>query len=114
MRRVGVSALLIVCLVTFLCPAVGKANVVTVTKAPDCCSKMPPCKMPHEQTSDHHPCGRESQPGSCCTVSCSTLNLFCPTSEKLSAPQFSGYALAIDDATASERIERPPTPPPRI
>ena len=53
MRRAGLSALLIVCLVTFLCPEVAKPNVVTVTKAPDCCSKMSGCKMTHEQTSHH-------------------------------------------------------------
>ena len=53
MRRAGLSALLIVCLVTFLCPTVGKANTITVTKAPDCCSKMSGCKMTHEQTSHH-------------------------------------------------------------
>src|SRR6188472_3531610 len=114
MRRTGMSALLIICLVTFLCPEVAEPNVVTVTKAPDCCSKMPRCKMTPEQKSHHDRCGHESQPGSCCTVSCSTLILFCPTSESFSTPRFSGHAFAIDDAIASVRIERPPTPPPRI
>src|SRR4029453_17181878 len=114
MRRAGVSALLIVCLVTFLCPEVAKPNVVTVTKAPDCCSKMSGCKMTHEQTSRHDPCRHNSQPSSCCTVSCSTLNLFCLTVERFSTPRFDGYTFAIDDATVSERIERPPTPPPRV
>ena len=37
------SALLIVCVVSFLCPAVGKANVVTVTKEPYCCLEMQAC-----------------------------------------------------------------------
>jgi hypothetical protein len=114
MRRAGVSALLIVCLVTFLCPEVAKPNVTTVTKAPDYCSKMSGCKMTDEQTSHHHPWRHESQPRSCCTVSCSTLNLFCPASEGLSTPRFDSHTFAIDDATASARIERPPTPPPRI
>jgi hypothetical protein len=114
MRRAGLSALLIVCLFTFLCPEVAKPNVITVTKAPDCCSKMSGCKMTHEQTSRQHPCGHESQTSSCCTVSCSTLILFCPTSERFSTPRFNGRTFAIDDATASARIERPPTPPPRI
>jgi hypothetical protein len=114
MRRVGLSALLIACLVTFLCPEVAKPNVVTVTKAPDCCPKTTKCKMTDEQTSRHHPCGHESQPRSCCTVSCSTLILFCPTSERFFTPRFNGQTLAIDDATAFARIERPPTPPPRI
>ena len=108
MRRVGASALLIACLVTFLCPAVGKANVATGTKAPDCCSKMSGCKMTHEQTSHHHPCGHESQPSSCCTVSCSTLNLFCLISERFFTRRFNGRTFAIDDASASTRIERPP------
>src|SRR4029077_5985430 len=114
MRRVGLSALLIVCLGTFLCPDVAKPNVVTVTKAPDCCSKMSGCKMTPDQTSNQDPCGHKSQPGSCCTVSCSTLILFCPISERFSSPRFNGHTLPIDDATASARIERPPTPPPRI
>ena len=34
-------------------PDGGKANMITVTKAPDCCSKMSGCKMTHEQTSHH-------------------------------------------------------------
>ena len=106
MRRAGVSVLLIVCLVTFLCPEVAKPNVVTVTKAPDCCSKMSGCKMTNEQTSHHDRCGHESQPGSCCTVSCSTLILFCPISEGFSTPGFHGHTLSIDDATAFARIER--------
>jgi hypothetical protein len=115
MRRAGVSALLIVCLVTFLCPEVAKPRMVTVTgaKAPDCCSKMPNCKMMDEQTADHQPCKSESQPRSCCTVSCSTLILFCPMPEGFPTPRFDGRQFAIDDATASARIERPPTPPPR-
>ena len=70
--------------------------------------------MTHEQTSHHQPCRHESQPNSCCAVSCSTLILFCPASERLSTPRFDSHTFAIDDATASERIERPPTPPPRI
>src|SRR5258708_17277191 len=114
MRRVGLSALLIACLVTFLCPGVAKPNVVTVPKAPDCCSKMSRCKMTHEQTSHHQPCRHESQPSSCCTVSCSTLILFYLISDRFPTPHFSGHTFAIDDATASARIERPPTPPPRI
>jgi hypothetical protein len=114
MRRAGVSALLIVCLVTFLCPGVGKANMITVTKAPDCCSKMSGCKMTPEQKSHHDRCGHESQHSSCCTVSCSTLILFCPASERLSTPGFGSHTFPIEDAAASPRIERPPTPPPRI
>src|SRR5882724_907173 len=114
MRRAGLSALLIVCLVTFLCPEVAKPNVITVTKAPDCCSKVSGCKMTHEQTSHHNRCRHESQTSSCCTVSCSTLVLFCPTSDGFSTPRFSGRTFAIDDAIASTRMERPPTPPPRI
>jgi len=114
MRRAGLITLLIICLVTFLCPQVAKPSVITVAKAPDCCSKMPGCKMKPEQTSNHDPCGHKSQPNNCCTVSCSTLILFCPISEKFSTPSFNAHTLAIDDATASGRIERPPTPPPRI
>src|SRR6266576_2824606 len=114
MRRVGLSTLLIVCLVTFLCPEVAKPNVVTVTKAPDCCSKMSGCKMAPEQTSHHDRCRHESQPSTCCTVSCSTLILFCPISDGFPTPRFSGHTFAIDDTIASARIERPPTPPPRI
>src|SRR6476469_4757035 len=114
MRRAGMSALLVVCLVTFLCPEVAKPNLVTVTKAPDCCSKMSRCKMTPEQTSHHDRCGHESQPRSCCTVSCSTLILFCPASERLSTPGFDRHTFTIEDAAASARIERPPTPPPRI
>ena len=107
------SALLIVCLVTFLCPEVAKPNVIMITKTPDCCSKMPICKMTAEETSHGQPCQHESQPKSCCAVSCSALILFCPTSERFPAPRFHGQKLAIDDATASARVERPPTPPPR-
>src|SRR5215471_629752 len=114
MRRVGLSALLIVCLVTFLCPELAKPNVITVTKAPDCCSEMSRCKMTNEQTSNHQPRRHESQPGSCCTVSCSTLILFCPAPESLSTPGFDTHTFVTDDAMASARIERPPTPPPRI
>src|SRR5882757_6439538 len=114
MRRGGRSALLIVCLVTFLCPTVGKANMITITKTPDCCSKMSRCKMTPEQTSHHDRFGHESQPSSCCTVSCSTLILFCPISDGFSTPRFNGHTFAVDDATASARIERPATPPPRI
>src|SRR5262245_40528330 len=114
MRRAGMSVLLIVCLVTFLCPEVARPNVVTVTKAPDCCSKMSACRMPSEQTSHDQPCQHKSQPKSCCTISCSTLILFCPTSDRFLTPHFSGQAFGIDDATASTRLERPPTPPPRI
>src|SRR5712691_6412482 len=113
MRRAGLSALLIVCLVTFLCPEVARPNVM-VTKAPDCCSKMSGCKMTHEQTSHQHPCGHESQPSSCCNVSCSTLILFCPVSVGFTSPRSSGRTFAIDDLTAAVGIERPPTPPPRI
>src|SRR5215813_10673335 len=114
MRRAGLSALLIVCLVTFLCPEVAKPNVVTVTKPPDCCSEMSRCKMTDEQTSNHQPCGHESQPGNCCAVSRSTLILFCLISDRFPTPRFSGRTFAINDATASARVERPPTPPPRI
>src|SRR5438477_6767867 len=98
MRRAGLSALLIVCLLTFLCPEVAKPHVITVTKAPDCCFKMSGCKMTHEQTSHHQPCGHESQRSSCCTVSCLTLILFCPTPEKFSTSHFESNTLAIDDA----------------
>src|ERR1700757_2728078 len=111
MRKTGLSALLIVCLVTFLCLEVAK---VTVTKAPDCCSKMSGCKMTPKQTSHHQPCGHESKPSSCCTVLCSTLILFCPISDGFPTPRFNGDTFAIGDAIASARIERPPTPPPRI
>ena len=93
MRRVGLSALLIACLVTFLCPEVAKPNVVTVTKVPDCCSKMSGCKMTHQQTSHHQPCRHESQPNSCCAVSCSTLILFCPVSDGFTTPRFNGRRL---------------------
>jgi len=47
MRGAGLSALLVVCLVTFLCPQVARPNVVAVTKAPGCCPKMSVCKMTH-------------------------------------------------------------------
>src|SRR6516164_5367708 len=114
MRRAGVSALLIVCLVTFLCPEVAKPSVITVTKALDCCSKMSQCKMTDEQASNGQPCGHESHPSSCCTVSCSTLILFCPVSDRFPTPRLNGRTFAIDDATAFARVERPPTPPPRI
>src|SRR5918996_5786066 len=107
MRRAGLSFLLIVCLVTFLCPELAKSNVVTMTKAPDCCSKMSGCKMTQEQTSNHDRCGHESQARSCCTVSCSTLTLLCATSERFSTPRFNGHTFAIDDATASARVDRP-------
>src|SRR5262245_8299821 len=113
MRRAGVGALLVVCLVTFLCPEVAKPTVVTMTKAHDCCSKMPGCKMTHQQTSAHQPYRHESQPSSCCTVSCSTLILFCPASHACSTPRFNSRTFAIDDATAPERMEQPPTPPRR-
>src|SRR6266481_3858464 len=93
MRRAGLSALLIVCLVTFLCPEVAKPSVFTVTNAPDCCYKMSGCKMMHEQPSHQHPCRHESQPSSCCTVSCSTLILFCPISTGFPTPHFSGHTL---------------------
>src|SRR6516165_6258311 len=109
MRRGGLSALLIVCLVAFLCPEVAKPSVIAVTKAPDCCSKMSGCKMTPEQTSNQQPCRHESQPKSCCTVSCSTLILFCPISDRFSTPLFNGHTFAIDDAIASARVERPPT-----
>src|SRR6516164_7125289 len=108
MRRAGVVALLMVCLVTFLCPEVAKPNVITVTKAPDCRS-MSRCKMTDEQTSNRQPCGHQSQPGSCCTVSCSTLILFCLTSDRFPTPRFNGQTFVINDATASSRIERPRT-----
>src|SRR5215469_16990724 len=111
MRGAGLSALLIACLTIFLCPEVAKPNMITVRKAPACCSKMSGCKMTHEQTSDHQPCGHESQPKKCCAVSCSTLILFCPISEGFATPRFNGRAFGIDDAIASARIERPPTPP---
>jgi hypothetical protein len=114
MRRAGLSALLIVCLFTLLCPQVAKPNVITATKASDCCSKTSGCKMPHEQTSRDQPCRHESQPDSCCTVSCSILILFCPMSDKFPAPRLDGHTFAIDDAIASTRIEEPPTPPPRV
>src|SRR5262245_20845335 len=114
MRGAGLSALLVVCLVTFLCPQVARPNVVAVTKAPDCCPKMSVCKMTHEQTSGHQPCRRQSHANNCCTVSCSILILFCPIADRFSAPRFNGHTFAIDDATAAARIERPPTPPPRI
>src|SRR5215831_4238139 len=116
MRRAGLSALLIICLVTFLCPEVAKSNVITVTKAktPDCCSKTSACKMTHQQTSHHQPCGHESQARNCCTVSCSTLILFCPIADGFPTLLFNGHAFAIDDAAESTRIEQPPTPPPRI
>jgi len=114
MRKVELSTLLIAGLVTFLCPEVVKPSVITVTKAPDCCSDMSRCKMTNEQTSNPQPCQHESQPSSCCTVSCSTLILFCAASERLCAPGFDSHTFAIDDARASARIERPPTPPPRI
>src|SRR5215471_4528350 len=114
MRRGGLSALLIVCLVAFLCPEVAKPSAITVTNAPDCCSKMSGCKMTPEQTSRHDPCGHESQRNNCCTVSCATMILFCPISEAFPAPHFSGHTFAIDDATASPRVEQPPAPPPRV
>src|SRR6476619_1870529 len=114
MHRAGLSALLIVCLVNFFCPEVAKPSLVTVTKARDCCSRMSQCKMTDEQKSHHDRCGHEPQTSSCCTVSCSTLILFCPISGRFSTPRFNGHTLAINDATASARIERPPTPPPRI
>src|SRR5260370_41907987 len=101
MRRVGLSALLIACLVTFLCPEVAKPSVVTVTKAPDCCSKMSGSKMTHEQPSHHQPCPHESQPNSWCCGSCAKLILFCPISNWFPTPHFSCHSLAIHDATAS-------------
>src|ERR1041385_7258075 len=101
MRRAGGSVLLIICLVTFLCPEVAKPNVVTVRKAPDCCSKMSGCKMTPDQTAHHDRCGHESRPKSCCTLSCSMLILFCPISDRFPSPHFNGDIFAIDDASAS-------------
>lgn len=116
-RRAGVSVLLSVCLVTFLCPDVAKPNVITTSeaKAPNCCAKMSGCKMTNEQIPQHDRCGGgdASQSGSCCPISCSTLILFCPVSDQF-PPRFNGRTFAIQDATASARIERPPTPPPRV
>src|SRR5215471_10862836 len=107
MRRAGLSALLIVFLVTFLCPEVARPHVVTITKTADCCLKMSRCKMIPEQTPDRQPCQHESQPKNCCTVSCSTLILFCPISDGFPAPSLSSQTFAINDATASARVERP-------
>src|SRR5215468_6187 len=104
MRRAGLSALLMVCLVTFLCPEMARPSMITATKAPDCCSKVSQCKMTNEQTSNHKPCRHESQPSSCCTLSCSTLILFCPASETLATPGFDSHTFAIDDATPPARI----------
>src|SRR5213595_2113105 len=116
MRRGGVSALVIVCLFAFLCHAVGKPNVISEAKPPACCSKAHTYKMADEQTSRSHKgcAGDQSQPRSCCTVSCSTLILFCPTSNAFSIPRFTGHALSTGDAIAWARIERLPIPPPRI
>jgi hypothetical protein len=116
MRRAGVGALLVVCVFAFLCPAIGKPNVITAAKQTACCSKAHTCKMADEQTSPQHKgcAGHQSQPRSCCTVSCSTLILFCPTPYTLSIPRFTGQVFSTDDSSASARIERPPIPPPRI
>src|SRR5262249_15838509 len=117
MRRAGVSALLIVCVVTFLCPAIGKPIAGTETKAAAYCSQAPACKIPHEHTPAKNPCGdheSQPQPRSCCTVSCSSLILFCSASDRLSTPRFNGHTFAIDDTSPPVRMERPPTPPPRI
>src|SRR5262245_36415761 len=113
MRRAGLSALLIACLVTFLCPEVAKPSVVTVKKAPDCCPKMSGCKMPDQQASHDQPCRQKSQDNNCCAASCSTLILFCPISDRLPTPRFNAHTYVIIDAIASARIEQPPTPPPR-
>jgi len=114
MRRAGVSALLIVCLITFLCPEAAKPNVIAVTQTRDCCPKVSGCKMTPEQTSQHDRRGGDKpQPGSCCTVSCSTLILFCPISDGFPT-HFNGRTFAIDDAIPFARTERPPTPPQRI
>jgi hypothetical protein len=115
MRGAGLSVLLIVCLAAFLCPEVARPNVVTVTKAPDCCAKMSGCKMMPEQTSQHDRCGGDtSQRSSWCTISCSTRILFCPISDRFLTPRLNGHTFAIGDATASTRVEQPPIPPPRI
>jgi hypothetical protein len=116
MRKAGVSALLIVCLFAFLCIAVGKPNVISEAKPPACCSKAHTCKMADEQTSRSHKgcAGDQSQPRGCCTVSCSTLILFCPTSNAFSIPRFTGYGFSTGDQTASARVEPPPIPPPRV
>src|SRR6266481_5729965 len=102
MRRAGVGVLLVVCLFAFLCPAVGKPNAITAAKPAACCSKAHTCKMADEQTSPQHKgcAGHQSQPRSCCTVSCSTLILFCPTSDAFSIPLFTGHVFSTSDATA--------------
>jgi hypothetical protein len=115
MHRVAASALVMVCLSTFLCPALGKPSAFAMTTAQNCCAKMDGCTKPHEHASSHNGCaGEESQPSSCCTNSCSTLILFCPASVGFSIPRFTGSLVCTGNATPYARLEQPPIPPPRV
>jgi hypothetical protein len=111
-RHECVVARLLLC---FSMPALGKPVLITSTKARDCCSETSRCKMAQEPTYPQNRCGdHESQPRSCCTTSCSTLILFSPTPESFLMPLFTGHGLFTEDETVSQRLERPPIPPPRV
>src|SRR6266487_3087935 len=114
MQRVAASVLVIVCLSTFLCPALGKPSTFAVTKAQNCRAKMQGCTKPHEHASSHNRCAGKSQHSSCCTNSCSTLILFCPASVGFSIPNFTGFVVFTGHATPYARFDQPPIPPPRV
>jgi len=114
MRRAGLSALLIVCLVTFLCPEVAKPNVITVTKAPDCCSKVSGCKMTHEQTSHHNRCRHESQTSSCCTVFVLDAGSFLPDLRRVLYSAFQRPHFCNRRRNRIYANGTASTPPPRI
>jgi hypothetical protein len=108
MRRVANAAVLIVCLGAFVCPAVGKANVIPPARQHTSCEKT-------DQLSDVGGgcAGKQSQPNHCCPVPCSTLILYYVPVDGLSTPAITEQLVFSGDTISSIRRERPPVPPPR-
>src|SRR5262245_28840275 len=115
MRRTATSALLIVCLSIFLCPAVGKPSVPVVPQKHSCCVQTTNYVHGTESASERSGCaGKEAPDRNCCPITCSALVLFFAFSECLSVPQTTAQGVSTSDAVISARSERPPVPPPRV
>jgi hypothetical protein len=116
MSRSVTAGLLIICLGVFLCPAVGKPEIVTApAKQTSCCAQTSKCAKMSENASPDKGCSSDqSQSSHCCPVPCSALILFCAAMEDLFAPAQTEHLVFARQAFAFVRTDRPPVPPPRV
>src|ERR1051325_460079 len=126
MHRTITVGLLSVCLAVFLCPSVGKPDVMfwavdkpVIGVAPQHQSGGVETKGCTNLSQRHGKCCRQQQqsqhspPSRCCPAPCSALVLMCTVGDKTRIPDFHADTIFATHLYGVFRTDRPPIPPPR-